>query len=133
MGFFFIIEIWLYVRIHQNELEHSFILRTISFSIVFIVIEMECISVACYECILKNDSNQLEDRPTIIVRIMNSSMYYNYFIITVFTLINFSLISQLKIPAFCFLSSSIRVSTSGVATRGFDPPITPGLIEPVSW
>lgn len=49
------------------------------------------------------------------------------------TLINFSLISQLKIPGFCFFRSSILVSTSGVATRGFDPPITPGLIDPVSW
>lgn len=36
-------------------------------------------------------------------------------------------------PGFCFFSSSMRCSTSGVATRGFDPPMTPGRIEPVSW
>lgn len=45
---------------------------------------------------------------------------------------SFSLISQEKIPGFCLLSSSIRASTSGVATLGLDPPITPGLMEPVS-
>lgn len=49
------------------------------------------------------------------------------------TLINFSRISHENIPGFCLLSSSILASTSGVATLGFDPPITPGLIDPVSW
>ena len=53
--------------------------------------------------------------------------------ITKHTCINFSLISQLKIPGLSFLYSSIFFSTSGVATRGFDPPITPGRIEPVSY
>ena len=52
--------------------------------------------------------------------------------ITKHTCINFSLISQLKIPGLSFLYSSIFFSTSGVATRGLDPPITPGRIEPVS-
>lgn len=44
-----------------------------------------------------------------------------------------SLISHEKIPGFSFLYSSIRVSTSGVAIFGFDPPITPGRIDPVSY
>ena len=44
-----------------------------------------------------------------------------------------SLISQLKMPGSPFLYSSILPSTSGVATRGFEPPITPGLMLPVSW
>lgn len=48
------------------------------------------------------------------------------------SLINLSLISQENIPGFCLLSSSILFSTSGVATLGFDPPITPGRIDPVS-
>lgn len=43
-----------------------------------------------------------------------------------------SLISQLKIDGFSLLYCSILDSTSGVATRGLLPPITPGLIEPVS-
>ena len=46
---------------------------------------------------------------------------------------SFSLISQEKIPGFSFLYSSILASTSGVATLGFEPPITPGRMEPVSW
>lgn len=45
---------------------------------------------------------------------------------------SFSRISQLKMEGFSFLYCSIRCSTSGVATLGFEPPITPGLIEPVS-
>lgn len=49
------------------------------------------------------------------------------------TLINFSRISLLKIFGFNFFRSSIRDSISGVATFGFEPPITPGLIDPVSW
>jgi len=49
------------------------------------------------------------------------------------TLISFSLISQEKMPGFSFLYSSILASTSGVATRGFEPPITPGRIDPVSY
>ena len=48
------------------------------------------------------------------------------------TCISFSRISQLNIPGLSFLYSSIFFSTSGVATRGLDPPITPGLIDPVS-
>lgn len=36
-------------------------------------------------------------------------------------------------PGFCFFKSSILFSTSGVATRGLEPPITPGRMEPVSW
>lgn len=47
--------------------------------------------------------------------------------------INLSLISQENIPGFCLFSSSILFSTSGVATLGFEPPITPGRIEPVSY
>lgn len=43
-----------------------------------------------------------------------------------------SRISQLKMEGFSRLYCSILLSTSGVATRGFDPPITPGLIDPVS-
>ena len=49
------------------------------------------------------------------------------------TLTSLSLISQLNIPGLSFLYSSILFSTSGVATRGLLPPITPGLILPVSW
>ena len=49
------------------------------------------------------------------------------------TLMSCSRISQLKIPGFSFLYSSIFFSTSGVATRGLDPPITPGRMDPVSW
>ena len=49
------------------------------------------------------------------------------------SLISRSRISQLKMPGFSRLYSSILFSTSGVATLGFDPPMTPGLIEPVSW
>lgn len=45
---------------------------------------------------------------------------------------SFSRISHENIPGFCRLSSSILASTSGVATLGFDPPITPGLMDPVS-
>lgn len=33
---------------------------------------------------------------------------------------------------FSRLYCSMRVSTSGVATRGLEPPITPGLMDPVS-
>ena len=50
-----------------------------------------------------------------------------------FTWISLSLISQLKAPPFSFLYSSILASTSGVATLGLEPPMTPGLMEPVSW
>lgn len=74
-----------------------------------------------------------------------------YFLIFLLTFINRSRISQLKIPGFSFFMSSMRFSISGVATklkdllnkqrsltlfdlpRGLLPPITPGLIEPVSW
>lgn len=48
------------------------------------------------------------------------------------SLISLSLISQENIPGLILLSSSMRFSTSGVATLGFDPPITPGRMEPVS-
>lgn len=48
------------------------------------------------------------------------------------TFMSFSRISHENIPGFCLLSSSILASTSGVATLGFDPPITPGLMDPVS-
>lgn len=48
------------------------------------------------------------------------------------SLISRSRISHENIPGFSRLYSSMRVSTSGVATRGLDPPITPGRIEPVS-
>ena len=44
-----------------------------------------------------------------------------------------SRISQLNIPGLSFLYCSILRSTSGVATRGLEPPMTPGLILPVSW
>ena len=44
-----------------------------------------------------------------------------------------SLISQLKMPGLSRLYSSILLSTSGVATRGLLPPITPGRMLPVSW
>lgn len=47
--------------------------------------------------------------------------------------ISLSLISQENIPGFCLFSSSILFSTSGVATLGFEPPITPGRMEPVSY
>lgn len=49
------------------------------------------------------------------------------------TLMSCSRISQLKIPGLSFLYSSIFFSTSGVATRGLEPPITPGRMDPVSW
>lgn len=44
-----------------------------------------------------------------------------------------SLISQEKMPGCSFFNFSILASTSCVATLGFEPPITPGLILPVSW
>uniref|UniRef100_A0A182QV70 Uncharacterized protein n=1 Tax=Anopheles farauti TaxID=69004 RepID=A0A182QV70_9DIPT len=44
-----------------------------------------------------------------------------------------SRISHAKMPgSFCF-SSRMYVTTFGVVTRGFEPPIAPGRIEPVSW
>ena len=46
---------------------------------------------------------------------------------------NRSLISQLNIPGLSRLYCSIFFSTSGVATRGLLPPMTPGRILPVSW
>lgn len=49
------------------------------------------------------------------------------------TLTSLSRISQLNIAGLAFLYSSIRLSTSGVATLGLLPPITPGLMLPVSW
>lgn len=49
------------------------------------------------------------------------------------TLISLSLISQEKIPGCCFFNCSILDSTSTVATLGFEPPMTPGLMLPVSW
>ena len=48
------------------------------------------------------------------------------------SLTSLSLISQLKMPGLSFLYSSILFSTSGVATRGLLPPMTPGRILPVS-
>ncbi len=48
-------------------------------------------------------------------------------------MISLSRISQEKMPGLSFLYSSIFASTSGVATLGFEPPMTPGLMEPVSW
>ena len=67
-------------------------------------------------------------------KIKNVNFLTNIFVWNIYkhTCINFSRISQLKIPGLSFLYSSIFFSTSGVATRGFDPPITPGRIEPVS-
>lgn len=44
-----------------------------------------------------------------------------------------SLISQLKMDGFSRLYCSILDSTSGVATLGLLPPITPGRMDPVSW
>lgn len=46
---------------------------------------------------------------------------------------NLSRISQLKIDGFSLLYCSIRPSTSGVATLGFEPPMTPGRMDPVSF
>lgn len=43
-----------------------------------------------------------------------------------------SLISQANMVGFWRLYSAIFSTTLGVATFGFDPPITPGLILPVS-
>ena len=54
-------------------------------------------------------------------------------IVLVLTLMSRSLISQLNIPGVSRLYSSILFSTSGVATRGLLPPITPGRMLPVSW
>lgn len=47
--------------------------------------------------------------------------------------INLSLICQLKIDGSCLRISWTFASISGVVLRGFDPPITPGRNEPVSW
>lgn len=44
-----------------------------------------------------------------------------------------SRISHENMPGLSRFNLSILVSTSGVATRGLLPPITPGLIDPVSW
>lgn len=49
------------------------------------------------------------------------------------TFTSLSRISQLNIAGLAFLYSSMRRSTSGVATLGLLPPITPGLMLPVSW
>lgn len=49
------------------------------------------------------------------------------------SLISRSLISHENIPGLSRLYSSILASTSGVATRGLLPPMTPGLMLPVSW
>ena len=43
-----------------------------------------------------------------------------------------SLISQANIVGFWRLYSEIASTTVGVATFGFEPPIMPGFIEPVS-
>ena len=61
---------------------------------------------------------------------INQRLIMNWF--AKHTCISFSRISQLNIPGLSFLYSSIFFSTSGVATRGFEPPITPGRMEPVS-
>lgn len=49
------------------------------------------------------------------------------------TFISLSRISQENIPGLSRFNSSILASTSGVATRGLLPPITPGRMDPVSW
>lgn len=49
------------------------------------------------------------------------------------TLIKRSRISHEKIAGLSRLYSSTLFSTSGVATRGLLPPITPGRMLPVSW
>merc|ERR1712241_365192 len=49
------------------------------------------------------------------------------------SLIKLSRISQLNMPGFTFLYSSILDSISGVDTLGLLPPTTPGLMLPVSW
>lgn len=43
-----------------------------------------------------------------------------------------SLISQANIVGFCLLYSAILSTTFGVATLGLEPPMTPGLMLPVS-
>lgn len=43
-----------------------------------------------------------------------------------------SRISQANIVGFCRLYSAILSTTLGVATLGLEPPITPGLMLPVS-
>lgn len=43
-----------------------------------------------------------------------------------------SRISQANIVGFCLLYSAILSTTFGVATLGLEPPITPGLMLPVS-
>ncbi len=45
---------------------------------------------------------------------------------------NLSRISHANIVGFSCLYLVIASTTIGVATLGFEPPITPGLIEPVS-
>jgi len=45
---------------------------------------------------------------------------------------NRSLISQANMVGFSCLYLMIASTTEGVATLGLDPPITPGLVEPVS-
>lgn len=49
------------------------------------------------------------------------------------TFTSLSRISQLNMAGLAFLYSSMRLSTSGVATLGLLPPITPGRMLPVSW
>lgn len=43
-----------------------------------------------------------------------------------------SLISQANMVGFCLLYSAILSTTFGVATLGLEPPMTPGLMLPVS-
>ena len=69
----------------------------------------------------------LIDHPHVILEVWRVNSNKNL------TFTNLSRISQLKIPGQLFLYSSILRSTSGVATRGLLPPITPGLMLPVSW
>lgn len=47
--------------------------------------------------------------------------------------INLSLIWEPIKEGLCSWSCKIFVSISGVVWRGFEPPITPGRYEPVSW
>lgn len=49
-----------------------------------------------------------------------------------FSSMSFSRISHANMVGFACLYSVILDTTSGVATLGFEPPITPGFTEPVS-
>lgn len=61
------------------------------------------------------------------------AMLQHFYVKIYHTLSSLSRISLLNMFGLVFFKSSMRASISGVATFGFEPPIMPGRIDPVSW